>query len=267
MLKLSYLNYYIGIFSTIASSRKLKGSFSNILFIDAFGGSGLIRVKGTRHTVLGSSLLASLNDRFDKIVSFEIDSERAAILRRRLEILAPGRVEVIEGDVNAKISEIVSKYVNRKTIALFFIDPEGMEPEFSEMKCLIDKTEFVDTMMNYTWGVYRLEGRINKSSSFNDIQKMQRFLPTYVPGKTPDDALIEMFEEIFGKPYGDRVDIKSSGGKAEYSMILRIRKTKNETIFIEPMRDFGKIISKVDGDVVCKILETIKGQQGSLQET
>ena len=94
---------------------------------------------------------------------------------------------------------------------------------------------------------------------------MRKFLPTYVPGKTPDESLIAMFEDVFGKPYGDRVDIRSRGNNKVYSMILRVRKTKGNTEFITPIRDFGRIIDKYDGDNVYSILETIKGKQGSLQ--
>ena len=265
MLKLSYLNYYIDIFARIASSRKSKGGFSKVLFIDAFAGSGMVRIKGTDHVVLGSSLLASLNDKFDKIISFEIEPARAQMLRRRLDVLAPGRAQVIEGDVNKTIADIVKDQVTAKTIVLFFVDPEGMEPDYSQLKYLMDKTGYVDTMMNFTWGVYRLDGRIIKSKNFNDFEKMKKFLPTYAPGVPPDDALIEMFEGVFGKPYGDRVDIKSRGDNKVYSMILRIRKTKGDTKFIDPIRDFGLIVGKYDGEKALNILETIKGKQGSLQ--
>ncbi|MDG6997917.1 MAG: three-Cys-motif partner protein TcmP [Nitrososphaerota archaeon] len=264
MLKLAYLNYYIGIFARIASSRKTRGGFTQVLFIDAFGGSGLVRIKGTDHVVLGSSLLASLNDKFDKIISFEIEPPKADILKRRLDILAPGKAHVITGDVNDKIADEVRKHVTARTIVLFFVDPEGMEPDYSQLSHLMRTTEYVDTMMNFSWGVYRLDGRIRKSSNLSDVEKMRKFLPTYEPGKTPDESLIAMFEDVFGKPYGDRVDIRSRGNNKVYSMILRIRKTKGNTEFITPIREFGRIIDKYDGDNVYSVLETIKGKQGSL---
>lgn len=259
LLKLAYLNYYIGIFSRIASARKAKGGFSKILFIDAFGGSGLVKIKDTKHYVLGSSILAALNGKFDKIISFEINEEKANLLEKRLNYISPGKTEVILGDVNKKIEEVVDKYVTSKTIVLFFVDPEGMEPSFSNLKTLMDKTHFVDTMLNYSWGVYRLQGRIIKSLNDGDLRRMQTFLPTYMLGKTPDESLLELFENVFGKPYGNNVSIHSIGDKVEYSMILRIRKTQGETKFIDPMIEFGKIIDKYDGEMANKILSTISG--------
>ena len=265
LLKLSYLNYYLEIFTRIANSHKIKGGFSKVLFIDAFGGSGLVKIKNTRYVVPGSSILAALNGKFDKIISFEIDPIRAGLLSKRLELFCPGKVEVIEGDVNFNINNIVNKYVNSRAIVLFFVDPEGMEPDFSRLKVLMDRSEFVDIMMNYTWGVYRLQGRIEKRFTENDIMKMQSFLPGYVPGKTADDALLGLFEEEFGKPYGDDVPIKSKGNKTEYSMILRVRETKGKTTFLNPMKAFGDIIKNYDGESCELILRTIKGDQRTLQ--
>ncbi|MFG1555511.1 MAG: three-Cys-motif partner protein TcmP [Thermoplasmataceae archaeon] len=264
LLKLSYLNYYMGIFSRIAKSRKDKGGFSKILFVDAFGGSGLVKIRNTNYSVLGSSLLAAMNEHFDKIISFEKDEERAEILSKRMELLCPGKFEVVKGDVNINIEKIVKEQVTARTIVLFFIDPEGMEPEFAKLKTLMKKTQYVDILMNYTWGVYRLQGRIEKRFTDNDIKRMQSFLPGYEVGDTPDESLLSMFEEEFGKPFGDMVPINSIGNKTEYSMILRIRETSGGTSFIEPMKSFGKIIGNYDGKNCEAILRTIKGDQAIL---
>ncbi len=264
LLKLSYLNYYLGIFTRIAISHKKKGGFSKVVFIDAFGGSGLVGIKNTKYTVLGSSLLAALNGGFDKIISFEVDKERANILSKRLNLILPEKCQVINGDVNEEIGRIVDNEITSKTIVLFFVDPEGMEPQFSKLRKLIDKTQYVDILMNYTWGVYRLQGRIEKNFSMPDINRMQSFLDGYKLGGTPDEALLEMFETKFGKPFGDNVPIKSKGEKTEYSMVLRIRRTQGGTKFIDPMKEFGKIIGSYSGEDCNNILRTIKGDQQSI---
>lgn len=262
LLKLAYLNYYLGIFSRIAASRRQNKGFNKVLFIDAFSGSGLVKIKNTEFTALGSSFLALLNDKIDKVISFEIDERKAELLSRRMDLIKPGKSLVISGDVNTNIERIVKQFVNSRTIVLFFVDPEGMEPNFSQLKVLIDRSEFVDIMMNYTWGVYRLQGRIEKKFTESDLARMMTFLPSYKPGKTPDEALLELFEEEFGKPYGDKVAVASKGNKIEYYMILRVRETKSKSKFTDPMKLFGKIIEKYDGEKVKTILESIKGMQG-----
>ncbi len=264
LLKLSYLNYYLGIFTTIANSYKVKGKYSKIIFIDAFSGSGLVKIKNTKHTVLGSSILAALNKKIDKVISFEIDPYRAELLSKRLNIISPGRYEVICGDVNSEIKKIVESQITDDTIVLFFVDPEGMEPDFSELKSLMDRTKFVDIMMNYTWGVYRLEGRIKKRFNKNDLKRMQKFIPGYLRGNTHDEKLLEVFENNFGKPRGNVVQVKSTPNKIEYSVILRVRKTYNDSKFVNPMIDFGNIISKYNGEDCVSILKTIKGEQSTL---
>ena len=264
LLKLAYLNYYLGIFATIAASRKQNRGFSRVLFIDAFGGSGLVKIKNTGFTVLGSSLLALLNDKFDKVISFEIDEEKADLLSKRMELISPGRGIVITGDVNSNIEKVVNDFVNSRTIVLFFVDPEGMEPNFSQLKALTDKSRFVDIMMNYTWGVYRLQGRIEKRFTESDFARMKTFLPNYEQGKTPDEALLELFEKEFGKPYGEQVAISSKGNKIEYWMILRVRETKSKSNFLDAMKLFGNIIEKYDGEKIKTIMQNIKGMQGGL---
>ena len=262
LLKLAYMNYYLGIFATIAASRKQNNGFNSVLFIDAFGGSGIVKIKNTRFTVLGSSILALLNEKIDKVISFEIDEKKANLLKKRMELISPGRGIVITGDVNSNIEKVAKEYVNSRTIVLFFVDPEGMEPNFSQLKALIDRTQFVDIMMNYTWGVYRLQGRIEKRFTESDIGRMKAFLPNYEPGRTPDEALLELFEKEFGKLYGEQVAISSKGNKIEYWMILRVRETKSKSNFLDAMKLFGKIIERYDGETIKTILESIKGMQG-----
>ena len=262
LLKLAYLNYYLGIFATIAASRKQNRGFSKVLFIDAFGGSGLVKIKNTKFTVLGSSILALLNDKFDKVISFEIDENKADLLSKRMELISPGRGCVITGDVNSNIEKVVKDFVDSRSIVLFFVDPEGMEPNFSQLKALTDRSRFVDIMMNYTWGVYRLQGRIEKMFTESDIARMKTFLPNYEPGKTPDEALLELFEKEFGKPYGEQVAISSKGNKIEYWMILRVRETKSQSSFLDAMKLFGNIIEKYNGEKIKTILQNIKGMQG-----
>ena len=55
LLKLSYLNYYLSIFSTIANSRKAIGGFSKVLFIDAFGGSGIVKVRNLSFPLINTT--------------------------------------------------------------------------------------------------------------------------------------------------------------------------------------------------------------------
>ncbi|MCL5437935.1 MAG: three-Cys-motif partner protein TcmP [Candidatus Thermoplasmatota archaeon] len=262
LLKLCYLNYYIGYFSTIANKWKQGGMFDRVIFLDAFGGSGLVKISGTNYSVLGSTVLAARNTKFDKVVAVEIDAAKARLLEGRLKVLSPGRAIVKRGDVNVLIREIVDEMITDKTIVLFFVDPEGMEPAFAELKYLMDKTRHVDIIMNFTWGVYRLNGRIMARFNDNDIRRMKSLIPTYEPGKDPTDAILKMFEDLFGKPYGDQVEIRSD--KTEYSLILRVRRTRSDSSWVKSMSEFGKIINSADGRFALTLLQQAKSVQDSL---
>lgn len=264
VLKLSYLNYYLGLFTRIANRYKSNHLFDKVVFIDAFGGSGVVNVRGTKYTVLGSSMLAALNPLFDKVITFEIDNKRAHKLQKRLDVVAPGKCLVKKGDVNLLLKPIVDKEITDRTIVLFFVDPEGMEPDFSELKYLMERTKYVDIIMNFTWGVYRLDGRIQAKFNESDIKRMKMLIPSYEPGMDPTDAALGMFEDMFGKPYGDKVEIRSSGHRTEYSLILRIRKTQSGTAWLDPMVDFGRIIGMCDGDVALDLLRQAMGDAVSL---
>lgn len=118
LLKLAYFNYYLGFFTRIANSRKSGGLFDKILFVDAFGGSGLVKVKGTKYSVLGSSALAALNPQFDRIISLEIDRTKADMLQKRLNTIAPGKCVVYRGDVNILLKSMVNKEITDRTLTI-----------------------------------------------------------------------------------------------------------------------------------------------------
>lgn len=267
LLKLAYLNYYLGFFAPIARRWKNQHRFDRILFIDAFGGSGLVNIRNTKYTVLGSTLLASSNPVFDLVISVEINPERANLLEKRVKLVSNSKTLVVCGDINKEIKRIVDDHVTDRTLVLFFVDPEGMEPDFTQLKCLMERTDFVDLIMNFTWGIYRLEGRIQAHFNKSDEARMEKFLPTYEPGKDISNATLELFEGIFGKPFGDEVEIRSHPNKPpEYSMILRLRKTQSGTAWLKDVEAFGRIVSKFSGETALEILNQLKYRQQSLDD-
>ena len=266
MLKLAYLNYYLGVFLPIAGYWKKQGKFDKIVFIDAFAGSGLVRILRTKYSVLGSTLLAATatarGTAFDEIIAVEIDSDRCNLLRSRCSQLGLSNVSVINGDVNNVISSLPRLFnITNKTIVMLFIDPEGMEPEFSKFLVLSSATDYLDIMLNYTFGIRRLNGRIEYNHNSADIKKMQAMIPNWVPGNYPDERLADFFENNFGKPKGRSVGIHSTGGKEEYSIVLRVRQTWGDSQWLNAMDEFGEYISRTDGDHALTALQIVTGDQ------
>jgi len=261
ILKLCYLNYYLDIFTKIA-----KKYFDKVVFIDAFGGSGFVKIKNTEYYVYGSSVLAYLNRNFHEVISIDIEPDRSNLLKERLNIIKDvmggidTKINVITGDVNTLIHDI-SDEITQSTCVLLFIDPEGLEPNFSELLNLTNKSDFIDLLLNKNWGIYRLDGKIKKEFRDKDIEKMKAYLSNYQEESSLDNTLLEFFEKSFGKPMGNEVKIKSKGEKVEYSIILRVRKTKKDSTWIKSMEDFGSIIEKYNGETSLTILEEVNGSQ------
>ena len=269
LLKLSYLSYYLGVFLPIAGHRKDVGRFDKIVFVDAFGGSGLVNIRDSKYTVLGSSILAatalSRGRTFDEVISIEIDHDRALSLQNRCNQLGLTNVSVIEGDSNQLVQFLPNKFgISQNTIVMLFIDPEGMEPQFSQFLPLSQATETVDVMLNATAGITRLDGRIMSNISAKDFEKMKKFNPRYQMGDSSLDSLKRAFDQDFGKPLGKQVEIYRTGRNLEYTLILRVRKTWNDSKWVEAMDNFGSYISSIDGVDALRALRIIKGDQGTL---
>ena len=262
LLKLAYLNYYLGVFLRIASSRKKLGQFDKIIFIDAFGGSGLVKIEDTKYAVLGSTLLAATDGRFDEVVSIDLNPRHTELLKKRCISLGIRNVRAIDGDANQIIPNLpVQLGLTRNSIVLLFIDPEGMEPEFSNFIPLSQSTEHIDFMLNYTWGVNRLSGRIAKSLKDADLSKMKKMIPNYEVGSNPDQKLLEFFENYFGKPVGHLTEVHSVGLKLKYSMVLRVRQTLGGSSWVNAMKEFGEYLSTTDGEKALTALRIVKGDQ------
>lgn len=266
LLKLAYLNYYLGIFLPIAGGYKAKGMFSEIIFIDTFAGSGLVKIRGKEYYVLGSTLLAATGNakryKFDKIFSIEIDIDKANLLENRCKALELSNVKVINGDSNEVVKNLV-KEINENTIIMLFIDPEGMEPTFSSYFPLVSATKYVDIMLNFSHGVRRLEGRIQNNLKKSDIEKMESYFPNYNTNKSADEILSELFEERFGKPIGERVIIHDRGENEVYSIELRVRETQTGSKWIKGIEKFGNFISRINGEIALKYLEQVLNIQKS----
>lgn len=262
LLKLSYLNYYLDIFLKTAKSYKTRGYFDKIVFIDAFAGSGLVRIGGSKFNVLGSTILAAMDGRFDQIISVEIDPKRASLLSSRCNALGMNNVTVMNENVNNVIECAPKKFsLGRKSIIILFIDPEGMEPELTRFIPLSDAARHMDIIMNFTWGVYRLEGRINYNHGSADIARMKKMIPGYEDGDAPDEKLAEFFEEKFHKTITKKVDIRGQQG---YSMILRTRETKAGSPWTNGMDKFGDFLSTLDDDRALEALRIVMGDQSTL---
>ena len=264
VLKLAYLNYYTGIFLPVAHKY-----FNKVVFIDAFGGSGLVKIENSNYTVLGSTLLAATanvtDKRFDLVISIDKDPDKSEILKSRIKALNIKNTYVECGDANDIIKDLPNKYgLNKSTGAVFFIDPEGMEAELLQFMPLFDSVKAVDLILNATWGIQRLKGRIVKNVNDADIERMQKIIPGYTLGDNPNEKLLNFFEETLAKPVGDVVHIHDVGKKIAYSIVLRTNFTKHASDWTKAMKPFGHYLSTLNDKSALTFLKQLFSEQGHL---
>jgi len=112
----------MGIFAT-----SMKGKWEGLTYVDLFAGPGLCVVDDSWEEIHGSPLLAlETRTPFDVVVCVEEDDEARAALSARVRRHPRGNsVEVLPGDCNAVVTDVIAKMPPR-FLSLVFIDPEGV---------------------------------------------------------------------------------------------------------------------------------------------
>jgi len=263
LLKLACLRYYFDI-----ALEAVKNYFENYIFIDAFAGSGLVKIKGTNYVSLGSSLLAlTFKSRtgihFKKVICVEKDMSRAKLLENRLKILKKELnldtyFKVIPRDVNLYI-ENISEEINAKDYGILFIDPEGVEINLPNLKIVLSKSDTIDVILNQSRGVYRLVGKAEKGDK-NALKKLNEYLGIKEI-TDPNKATDELFNKLFGKPINAIAQIRDENNTLLYTLSFRVRNTKGGSRWMKAMEDFiAHVINKVNGSDVKIILDQIHGK-------
>lgn len=142
------------------------------IYIDAFAGPGLNRLRGSGVLIDGSPLIAldakKAGVRFSQLFFIEKDPGTASELRALLQTRDPERRStVVTGDVNTELPRIVRGF-NQKAPIFIFSDTEGIEPHWSTLAAVSQwRTEL---LLNFPLGM-----SINRNP---DSQKARDFFGT-----------------------------------------------------------------------------------------
>jgi len=112
------------------------------VYIDAFAGPGLNRLRQSGEVIDGSPLIAlnaramDTGARFTKLYFIENDPVILDELAEELEIRGSDpRVELVEGDVNEVLPRVVGG-LNRAAPTFVFLDTEGIDPRWSTLEAI-----------------------------------------------------------------------------------------------------------------------------------
>src|SRR6266851_7859033 len=135
--KLWFWNRYLEITTTAMVGKPQWRA--GLVYVDLFGGPGVLRLRQSRKRIPGSPLLAAYAPKpFRNILVCELDSKLADACRTRLaRSPASGKFKVFDGDCNAVINKIV-KEIPQRALTLAFIDPTGLHAHFTTIKTLAD---------------------------------------------------------------------------------------------------------------------------------
>lgn len=146
--KLTALKDYLAAYTTA-----LKGIGFTLHYVDAFAGSGSFVPKNGGNEQAGSALLALGMPGFAKYHFIEKSAGRC----RRLRELAASQgkadaVHVVEGDANAYLAHLCNRPIWKRSRAVVFLDPYGMQVEWATLEA-IAATGAIDV-----WYLFPLSG-------------------------------------------------------------------------------------------------------------
>jgi three-Cys-motif partner protein len=144
--KKHYLERYLDIFSR-GVARKWAGKLS---YVDLFSGPGRSIIRGSQEEVEGSPLI-SLKYNFAKYVFVDVPEVLSSLQRRLTRHPKLAQISLIEGDCNTVIKEVL-KELPSNHLTLAFIDPTGLQIQFSTIKRLVHNRK-VDLLMTIQFGM------------------------------------------------------------------------------------------------------------------
>jgi three-Cys-motif partner protein len=219
--KLKILQQYLPVY-LLATTRALER-----IYIDAFAGPGLNRLRGKSRTIDGSPLIAldacaRNGTKFDRLFFIEHDPAVAAELHDVLNTRdKTQRASVIEGDVNDELPERIKKLPLRSP-TFVFVDPDGIEPRWTTIEAIAPwRTEL---LINFPLGMsINRNPDSDKVTAYFGTDRWRALWNSTRPGRTR--ALLQLYKERLaelGYRYTTQDDrlVKTSQGRRLYYLIF-----------------------------------------------
>lgn len=189
-----FLLRYIDIFTT-----SMKDKWGALHYIDLFAGAGIERIRNSQNLEWGSPMIAAQAPKpFDGLHLCEITEKKYEALEQRVTRIRPD-AQIIHGDANEKINEIINNIPSRGTLSLAFLDPYGLHLDFETLRILAARkadliiffADRIDAIRN--WEHYYLD---------NPESNLDRFLGPdsnweKLLNETPRDRYAEVLRELY----------------------------------------------------------------------
>lgn len=152
LIKLEIIEKYLSFYTTALKNICHKFDW-RLLYIDAFAGSGECYIKGKDKPIDGSAIRAlNIKDPFDEYHFIESEPKFAAQLKDYSEQHSVNNIFIHCGDANSKVINVINEINWKKSRAVMFLDPFGMEVGW-ELLEVIANTQAIDL-----WYLFPLSG-------------------------------------------------------------------------------------------------------------
>jgi three-Cys-motif partner protein len=238
-LKLSIIEKYLKAYTTA-----LTGKFDELWYIDAFAGTGSRTIKreempadvlGPREPEKieqrrGSARIAiDVSPQFDFIVFIEAKSTHVAALNDLAAKHPRRRITVIRGDSNDALKNLVAANSWRSTRAVLFLDPYGMEVEWSTLE-KVAATKAIDV-----WFLFPLSGLYRQATrQLTDIDQHKRAALTRMFGSEAWEE--ELYPKTFRNDLFEGVSEGPRQRATDVPGLERYAKSRLETIFSKVLK-------------------------------
>ncbi len=239
-LKLSIVESYLKAFTTA-----LKQHFPQLWYIDAFAGTGsrTVRVEAREGGLFdaptserveqrrGSAQIAiDVDPKFDRLVFMDTKPTYCAALRDLADRHQDRDIVVVEGDANRAIQSEMAWDGWKRTRAVMFLDPYGMDVEWATLEA-IAATEAIDV-----WFLFSLSGLYRQATRrSSDIDPSKRAAITRILGTNAWEK--ELYSDVGQRDLFDERQEKQR--TPDVRGLERYVKARLETIFpkvFEPLQ-------------------------------
>jgi three-Cys-motif partner protein len=183
----------------------LKRYFSELWFIDAFAGTGCrtVRHEARESDLFGAAVPERIEQRrgsaqiaidvtpqFDRLVFMESKPSYCAVLRELAQQYSDRKIVVVEDDANRAIQTLIKRGDWRRTRAVMFLDPYGMEVEWATLEA-VAATKSIDV-----WFLFPLSGPYRQATlRSGDIDDSKRLMVSEIRSRaTPSGPLGRLAE-------------------------------------------------------------------------
>ena len=259
-LKLILLLYYVDVYTRI-----IPRWFDNMFYLDLLAGAGIDNIEETGDKVVGSPIVASTFSRnqFSKLFLMELDTDRASALALRMRrILASDKFEVLQGDANVRVDDVLDHLRKRRSHYLAFIDCQGLDIWWETMEKLLQLPGDV-IFVHQTAEISRVCGKAKQSPS--DAECLGRFYSTdtanvLLSQKADRDTLCASYEENLRSQRGITIPIRIRSDSYHYDVIFATRATRGGSPWLKAVRTAKEKVEGFTGEAVKIALDVLAGR-------